>query len=261
MALLPIPSCAAEPSATALFELAELGLTGDQLAGALIDGLPRHADPLPADAHMKLVRAVRTIATPGNARGAQLAAFTEAWDPSQGAAVMEWYRSEAGARLLAMETAASKADWERELSRYIDRMMSEDPASLRRIKLLERIARATDIAQDSADIQSGVDRILTLAARELTPEADRPSDLAVKAGLRDRKAAALAGMRMQMSVVLQFIYRDASDDEVALQVDFVESEAGQWLLAANRSAILATLDDLQSDLQKQLLAQGGDSGE
>ena len=194
---------------------------------------------------------IRNACEPARATEQHLRAFAADYDAEAARAVTDWYTSETGAKLLALEAEAAETDWDAEVMPFVDRIMKE-PVPIERVELFERIDAALQPTEDAALLQAGIGEILTWSIQPLLPEADR-----TPRGQIDQELAALRlhyeqQMGRQQSVVFMFVYRDASEEELAAFADFSESKSARWLNACHRMAMLQLIAELREELVASL---------
>ncbi len=197
----------------------------DQLVGA---ATLRGADLAPGSAE-ELIENVRAVAAESPMLSVAEALFRAR---SQGSPFLEpadrFLGSETGRRLRALESQADSELDEDAYSAYVDELFAA-PVPLERIRLLERLAVATRGAQIAADIESIAARVV---ARAVDRRGGETSDALAAAFERiDRqRVETVATLRAQSMVSMQYVYRRASDQELAEYVAFAESPAGAWLV-------------------------------
>lgn len=158
-----------------------------------------------------------------------------------------------GLHLRSVEAAAEVDIDEADLQAFIDALFAK-PVPLDRIDLLMRLAEATRGAELSAEVDAVAQRVAARSAILLShgnraanaPDADA---LAVELAAIDAHSKARAAMwRAQASVLMQYVYRDVSDDELSAYAGFAESDAGRWLV----DATARTLADLEPWLDARM---------
>jgi hypothetical protein len=194
---------------------------------------------------------IQQACEPGRATELHLRAFAAAYQAEAARAATAWYTSETGQHLLSMEAAAAETDWDAEVSPFIDEIFRE-PVQLDRIALFERINAAMQTTEDAAILQAGISEILTYAARALLPEAERTPREAIDRDLEALRVHYGQQMRNQQQVVFLFVYREASDAELAAFADFAESPGAQWLNASHRMAMAQLISALRADVEAAL---------
>ncbi len=253
-AIAPAVVCRAEAEAEgarALYELADIGSSARELARELATRAETYPGTLSAAARARLRAAVRAVANEQRARDIAREAFAASYDARAARAVEAWYRSEPGERILAMEVKAATTDWERDMPRFVD-SLNGIVTPLERVKVLERLQRATAAAQDSVAMQVGIARILTTASQALLDPSQRASESEIEASLAAMQEESLHKMRMQLSIVFLFVYRDATTDNLARYAEFAETGPASWLFSANRQAMQALAERLEAELVTRL---------
>ncbi len=258
------PFAQAEPTAVpaqvrALHQLTDLSTNVESFCQTLVETAqltiqtPDHpmTKQLDASQRERWLSAVTKACEPDRAVERHLRAFAADYTPDAARAVTDWYTSETGKHLLALEAAAAETDWDAEVSPFIDQITKE-PVPVERVKLFERIDAAVQSTEDAALLQAGVGEILTYAARALMPEAERTPREAIDQQLAALRTHYAQQMRNQQSVVFMFVYRGASDEELAAFADFAESPAAHWLHASHRMAMLQLIAELREEVEAEL---------
>jgi len=182
-----------------------------------------------------------------------LAAFAADYDAESARSVSEWYTSEAGKRLLEFETAAAETDWEAEVVPFVEQIMRE-PVPVERVKLFERIDAAVGSTDDAAILQIGIGEVLTAGAQALLPDEKRTPRAELDAQFAALRAQAAGQMHAQQSVIFMYVYREASNAELAAYAEFAESPAGRWLHSTHRLAMVQLLAEIREAVAAELSA-------
>ena len=204
-----------------------------------------------AETRTRWMTAIEKSCVPDEASARHLQAFAAGYDPEAARAVTDWYTSEAGRHLLALEAAAANTDWEAEVVPFVDRITKE-PVPVERVKLVERIDAATGATEDAALLQAGIVSIQTMASQALLPAEQRAPTEQIDAQLELIRQSTAQQMRAQLSVIMLFMFQDASDEELAAYADFTESKPARWLFATHRMAMLQLIAEVREDAVQRL---------
>lgn len=150
-----------------------------------------------------------------------------------------------------LELRANEVDWDAALSNFVDEIIRE-PVPLHRVALLARLAEATQAAESTAELETGVARIVLRGVQILVSGDASTDDADLFLRLSAVYDGAIGRSRMQESIVFQFVYYAASDEEIEQYVLFAESPAGQWIIARDRAALAAAVDWLERRLRGRL---------
>jgi len=243
----------------AVHQLADLGVNVESFCATLIENaeVALDADGHPLTSQIGTEQGARWLASirgacePQHATERHLAAFAAGYDAESARAVTDWYTSETGARLLQLERAAATTDWDAEVSPFIDQIVKE-PVPIERVKLFERIDEATQSTADAAELQAGITSILTYSLQPLLPPADRTPPELIDEQLTALRAHLTQQLRGQQSIIFMFVYRGASDAELAAFADFSESAPARWLHTNHRMAMLQLVAELREAIVAEL---------
>ena len=261
-----VVSASADPASSAipaqvraLHTLTDLGTNVDSFCRTLIENaateMANPASPMnqnfDAATRTRWFAAIETACKTDEARERHLAAFAAGYDPTSARAVTDWYTSETGSRLLALEQAAAETDWDAEVLPFIEQY-NREPVPVERVKVAERIDAATGATEDAALLQAGITSILTYGGRALAPEAERMPRAEIDAQVEALRQQLAGQMRAQQAIVFMFVYRDASDAELEAFAEFSESDAARWLFATHRMAMLQLIAETREDIEARL---------
>lgn len=253
------PSPVIPAQVRALHTLADLGAHVDSFCATLVDDARAEAASsesplgrsLDAPARARWLAAIETACQPQRARERHLAGFAAGYDAESARAVTDWYMGETGRKLLALEAAAAETDWDAEVVPFIEQY-NREPVPLARVALAERIDAATGATEDAALLQAGIASILAHGGRALAPEAERLPRQDIDAQIEALRVSVAQQMRRQQSIVFLFVYREASDEELAAFADFTETPAARWLFATHRMAMLQLISEVREDVEARL---------
>lgn len=243
----------------AVHQLADLGGNVTSFCATLVEQAeytlqtPGHplAQKLSKPQQTRWLAAVKEACEPERATRRHLAAFAAGYDSEAARAVSAWYTSEAGRRLLALEQGAADTNWDEEVMPFVDAIVKE-PVPVERVKLFERIDRATQSTADAAELQAAISEILTFAAEALLPESERTPPEAIDRDLAAYRAHLTSQLAGQQSIVFMFVYRDASDADLAAFAEFSESPPARWLHTNHRMAMLQLVAELRAEIEASL---------
>jgi hypothetical protein len=255
----PAARAAIPAQVRALHTLADLGTNVTSFCTTLIDNaaaeMTNPASTLnqnfDAATRTRWFAAIEAACNADEARERHLAAFAAGYDPESARAVTDWYTSETGRRLLALEQAAADTDWDAQVLPFIEEI-NREPVPVERVKIAERIDAATGATEDTALLQSGITSILTYGGRALAPETERVPRAEIDAQLEALRQQIAGQMRAQQAIIFMFVYRDASDAELEAFAQFAESDAARWLFATHRMAMLQLIAETREDVEARL---------
>jgi len=225
------PRHAATPAAVEIFRLAGVGDHVRALSDALVLSARARATDLDPEAAERLIERARVAADSTRLLAAAEALFAER---SAGGVLLESARdflvSETGRRMRTLEEQADSVLDEEALSAFVDELFAA-PVPVARVGLLERLGTATRGAEIAADTEAIAARVIARALDRDGATAGSDDALAAASTEIDRRRTRTAErLRVQSMVWLQYVYRDASDDELGAYVAFAESPTGLWLV-------------------------------
>ncbi len=244
----PVHAKPTEADARRLFEAADVGRLAGDIATALEAELEAGLDALPPRGREAQGVATASALSSERLVAVAMATFAAHYRADTGIEALSWFASETGRRLIEMERLAGGAEWERALSRYIDEMVQAPVASKARLESLRAYAEATGGVEDAARIQARIEQIAAELRAALPDSPERRTASEIKKASEVRRRQVAAALRTQLLVVMQFIYRDASDAELAAQARFARSEAGLWFFGVYRLVGEVLLEDIRRQL-------------
>jgi len=195
----------------------------------------------PATARVLRARVAERVSAEALVEAAR-AAFARAGMREPAERTRDFYRTPVGRRLRALEARTESGIDDETISAFVDTLFAE-PVDLERVRILDRIARATRGAELAAEVDAIAARsIARVVHGDTGRDADSAALEAALAAIERDRAAAASMWRAQSSVLMQLVYRDATDDELRAYAAFAESPDGRWLVEAT-ARMLADLDD------------------
>jgi hypothetical protein len=243
----------------AIHQLADLGSNVQSFCETLIEtaeitlrteGHPI-ATQLDATQQKRWLASMRHACDVERANERHLAAFAADYNPEAARKVTDWYASDAGKRLLALENAAAETDWDAEVVPFIDEI-TKVPVPVERVKLFERIDTAVGSTEDAAILQSGIGEVLTWGAQALLPPAQRTPRAELDAQFAALRNQYAGQMRAQQSVIFMFVYRQATDEDLEAYTVFVESPSARWLHTSHRMAMMQLIAELREEVAQEV---------
>lgn len=236
-------------SAVEVFQLAGVDDQVRALAENLVHAAVTRAEDLAPETGAALIDAARAAAAEAPLLEAAEASFAER---SEGSALLEpaerFLASDLGRRLRAFEEQLDTELAEDALDSFIDELFAA-PVPIARVRLLERLALATRGAQIAADTEAIAARVIARAVARSAGGTDEA--LAQEMKRIDRASTRTAAtLRAQSTVLMQYVYRDATDADLADYVAFAESPEGAWIVEATRR----TLADLEPWIDARMSA-------
>jgi hypothetical protein len=227
-----------------LYDLADLpALTTGLVESVAIRGNENASALDPGDA-ARLRQGIAAITDSKAVDASARVGFAAHWQRDEAAAALRWYGSSTGTRMRELERSANQSDPDSALSEFVDEIIRK-PVPLRRVALLARLAAAARTAETAAQLETDAERIVLRGVQFIGPSGQALGDESVYARLGAVHASVMGRSRMQSSVIFQYVYREASDDEIEQYVLFAESEAGQWLVERIHDAVAAAADSLE----------------
>ncbi|MBW2230897.1 MAG: hypothetical protein JRH17_10960 [Deltaproteobacteria bacterium] len=231
-----------------LYELAGVPGQISALVEAVALYAAEQAGGLDLDPGRRLRVAISATAEPSAVDAVARASFASDWQRDAAQTALHWYTSPTGERMRDLELRANEVDWDAALSDFVDEIIRE-PVPLHRVALLARLAEATQAAESTAELETGVARIVLRGVQILVSGDASTDDADLFLRLSAVYDGAIGRSRMQESIVFQFVYYAASDEEIEQYVLFAESPAGQWIIARDRAALAAAVDWLERRLR------------
>ncbi|HEU4427205.1 MAG TPA: hypothetical protein VFT98_00490 [Myxococcota bacterium] len=160
-------------------------------------------------------------------------------DQKQTAALNKWLRAELGARLTALEAAASASDFDAKLEAFAAKL-KQTPPSPERVSVIRRVEAANRTTETAIDVALAVGRALAVG---LNAASAAPAPLATIEGAVGAQREQLeAAMPHVVLVSLLMTYESASDEDLAAYAALLESEPGVWYVSATRAALTAAFE-------------------
>jgi hypothetical protein len=241
----------AAPLDVRIFRLAGVDDHVLALSEALVLAAEAHAAELDPEVDDRLVDRARMAADPTRLLPAAEALFAaRSGDGLLLESAHDFLVSDTGRRMRALEEQADSVLDDEAFSDFVDGLFAA-PVPIERVGLLERLGMATRGAQIAADTEAIAARVIVRARhRDGVGPGSAPALAAVLAAIDRRSNQTAERLRVQSTVWLQYVYRDASDDDLAAYVAFAESPTGIWLV----DSTWWTLRELEPWLDERMTA-------
>ena len=148
--------------------------------------------------------------------------------------MLAWCRSPAGRKLALLERVGTRA--KPAFAAYVRSGATVPPE---RSAKLERITDASAIKEAMPKLLESVGMQFFRSMNEALPPQKRRSEEALKADVVRLSAAATDAVAREPPRLMQFVYRGASDGELASYVDLLESRAGRSMTSATVKGLLS----------------------
>jgi hypothetical protein len=160
-------------------------------------------------------------------------------DRKRTAELNDWLRDDLGARLTALEAAASGGDFDAKLSAFAAKL-KETPPAAERLAVLRRVEAANRTTETAIDVALAVGRALAvgLNAASASPAPPGTIEEAVSAQREQLETA----MPHVVLVSLLMTYESASNEDLAAYAALLESDPGVWYVSATRAALTAAFE-------------------
>jgi hypothetical protein len=181
------------------------------------------------------------------------AALQQGYTEQLAAASLEWYRSDSGRRIAALENAAVTTASPDEFRNFARQLRTQPPPAAR-AALVNRLYRVADFSDLQIELAISVARSVgELLNPRLPPEKRLTEERLEKLSTQIRQLqpmlADLAKTRML------YIYRGLSDGELEQYVQFWETPHGRWLRSGMYKGSAEGVRDFALELAKVLIEQ------
>ena len=150
--------------------------------------------------------------------------------------MLQWLESPLAQKITREETAASRAENQGNMLRYLADMES-NPPSEKRIALMQEVEQKTHLSELTTDIVLQILKGLMESAKLALPEDKRESIEGSYQDIEDMKATIQEGFRNQMVLTSFYTYRNISDEELGEYIKFYDSELGRKEIKITGDAI------------------------
>jgi hypothetical protein len=180
-----------------------------------------------------------------------VAGLQRAFDHAQAEQAVAWYRSPLASRIAQAEVSANEPAAQAAMTAYLQGLQ-RDPPSPARLRLVERLDRATGGTDTALDLVSAMTRGLARAIAPTLPPERRPRpgelepiDQQIRREHRQQLGQAIA-LRML------FANRDVPDADLEEYLAFWESPPGRWAARSTGRAFVQTLGTVMERVGRDL---------
>lgn len=150
--------------------------------------------------------------------------------------VLAWCRSPTGKKLTLLERVGARAK-----PAFAAYVRSGETVPSERAAQLERITSASAVREALPQLLETFGLQFFRSMNEALPPQKRRSEEALKADVSRLAATASEAVARELPRLMQFVYRGASDGELASYVDLLESKAGRSMTGAKVKGLLSAL--------------------
>lgn len=153
---------------------------------------------------------------------------------------LAWLRSDLGRRITKLEEAASEPSAVREVQQFARQLQSSPPPQ-ERLRLAERLDRATNSTETQLDLMESTMLGVATAADATLPPQQRLGEERIRTQIARQRAALHTAAQQQVLLSSLFMYRSVSPAELEQYLAFLESEAGKEMYSATNHAFKGAL--------------------
>jgi len=176
------------------------------------------------------------------------------------AAAIAWRRSPLGRRLTQLEVQVGEPAHLADYGRFRTSLM-RSPPSQRRLTLIRRLDQAslqTDMAVEHA---LSVQAINLEAMNQASPAAQRLSPSVIEGALEPLGRKIRPALKAEVETFGLYVYRDVSEAELELYVDYLESRHGSYVTRAGVRAVFAALQALNAETARIVRRRPGSTAQ
>jgi len=166
-------------------------------------------------------RIMRQAYSHGKFNRAQKQSFIENYQPQYVLAVVQWYRSSLGKKLIRLENEAHNPASQPAKDLFVEDLLSSPPSE-ERVFLVEKIERSSAITEASKALYLGYVKLMYPFNKKI--QGKRLGKL-----LKFLKKSINEPMREIILRGLLFSFKDIKDKELEKYAEFLNSKAGRWL--------------------------------
>lgn len=152
-----------------------------------------------------------------------------------------WLRTPLAQRMDRLETTAPRPTGEPFDSFLVS--LDEQPPSRGRLKLVEGIDRASRTTDAAVEMQAAMLRALIEGVNRTREPERRLSASEVERAIDSTKKGLSGRAHARVRLALLYTYRDASDEDLAAYLSYLESASGRWLCDVVFESLVAAMKD------------------
>ena len=158
-------------------------------------------------------------------------------DDAKVAHAITWFRTAAGRKITAAETAAGMPQAQEAIATFA-RARAANPTDPKRLERLRQLDEVAGTSEFSFDALMAVADGLRRGAEPFMPAERRRDTASVERDIAGARPKAVEEFRAATLVSLEFAYRDISDADLDAYLVFLGSPGGRWLTAEIHQALL-----------------------
>lgn len=203
---------------------------------------------LDQNTYLKLINHLNNAFDPQNVQAALTRQFIINYDKDRYRSYLAGLEHPAIRRLVRMEIAAANdPDANRKMSDYLAQL-EQTPPSSKRIALIRALDQSSDSSNFVAATQSSIYRVVAETLNYGFQPVNRLSlqQIDEQTALQKQQAKAAASQFIINNAL--YIYRDASDEDLQVYVNFHHTEAAIWFHSLLRQAWIGSIRDVGRDI-------------
>lgn len=203
---------------------------------------------LDQNTYLKLINHLNSAFDPQNVQAALTRQFILNYDKDRYRSYLAGLESPVIRRLTQMEIAAANdPDASRKMSNYLAQL-EQTPPSSKRIALIRALEQSSDSSNFVAATQASIYRVVAETLNYGANSVNRLSLQEIDEQTAIQKQQSLAAASQFVINNALYVYRDASDEDLQVYVNFHHTEAAAWFHSLLRQAWIGSIRDVGRDI-------------
>jgi hypothetical protein len=179
-------------------------------------------------------------------------ALLEHYDADALTGVLAWYRSPVGRKITRLEEAAQAPGQRAARNRYLAGLEERQPSGYRLVVIFSIDEASRSSAATAGALKASMDG-WTLGIEQLAGERETQQIRQIEAALGKYRAESRDSVADDVLRESMHTYRDATDADLRAYAEFLESDAGKWLIGTAFKAHQAFLDTAAAQIAEDLV--------
>lgn len=151
--------------------------------------------------------------------------------------IRDWLQSPLGRRIQALEAEAGRPEAVQKMMQYAANFQSNPPTNERGM-LIVRLDEVVGVTEITVTLQTETLRSMIVGIMGTLPPEKRTAQSEIDQMVANMGAQLAPILKPQVVISLFFTYREASDEELAEYIAYMESEDGRWLNRVTTQALM-----------------------
>lgn len=179
--------------------------------------------------------------------------FLDNFDQEKLSEVIELSKSPLAVKMTGFEIEAGSPNAAQQMVDFFNKIQLNPPAASR-MDLIKELDSVTKSSEKVLEVSLAIISIFAKAREQLLPPEKRPSAEELELMLRQKREALTPALKEKTEQTFLYVYRNATDEELAEYIDFIKSDSIKWFNDIASASLITALTDASKRAAQGLVA-------